>query len=48
MPTNVPTKRKIDNLKNAEIWPVNFFVFNFKRAHLSCPSPDFNDLGIRM
>ena len=48
MPTNVLTNRKTDNLKNAEIWPVKFLMFKFKRLYLSCPSSNFNDLGIKI
>ena len=43
---NVPTSRTIANL--AEIWPVKFLMVNFKRVYLSCPSLDFNDLGIKI
>ena len=45
MLTSVPTNRRNDNLKNTEILPVNFLMFNFKRVYLSCPSSDFNNLG---
>ena len=48
MPTNVPTNWKIDNRKNARIWPVKFLILNFKRVCLSCPSSDFNDIGIKL
>ena len=48
MPTNVPTNRKIDNLKNAEIWPIKFLMFWSKIVYLSCLSSDFNDLGIKI
>ena len=40
MPTDVPTNRKIDNLENSEIWPVEFSMFNLKMMYLSCPSSD--------
>ena len=46
MPTNVPTSWEIDNVKNAEIWPVKFLMFYVKRVYLSCPSSDFNDQNI--
>ena len=48
MTTNVAINRKTDDLKNDEIWPVMFLMFNFKREHLLCPSSDFNDLGIEI
>ena len=48
MPTNVSTNPKIDKLKNAEIWPVKFLKFNFKRVNLSCSSSDFDDLGVKI
>ena len=52
MPTNVPINPKIDNLKNAETWPVkfsiSFLIFNFKRVYLFCLPSDFSDLSIKI
>ena len=36
--TNVPTNRKIDNFKSAEIWLLKFLMFNFKSLLLYCLS----------
>ena len=35
MTANVPTNRKIDNLDNAEMWPVKFLMFSLKTVYLS-------------